>query len=331
MNAPQLPVSEGERSALRPWRGGTWHEPTLATPTSQRFSDSSWLFERKLDGARIVAGQDGDDPQLWSRNGKGARSAYPEILDALAAQETDRFVLDGEVVAFEGNQTSFARLQNRMHLTNPRTARMTGIPIYYYAFDLLALDGWDLTRLPLRTRKRLLREHFEFADPLRFSAHRTGDGEAFFRQACERGWEGLIAKRMDRPYRAGRCRDWLKFKCVADQEFVIGGFTDPKGARFGFGALLLGYYEAERLRYAGKVGTGYDERTLRDLRARLDRLAADESPFAETVREPGAHWVSPELVAEIGFTEWTGDGKLRHPRFSGLRRDKPAREVVRES
>jgi DNA ligase D-like protein (predicted ligase) len=322
-------LSARERAELRAWPGGTWHEPTLATLSDRPFSGSTWIYERKLDGARVLAGRDGGDPQLWSRNHKRADTAYPELVEALREQ-AEQFVLDGEVVAFEGNRTSFARLQNRINLTSARAARMSGVPIYYYAFDLIALDGYDLTRLPLRSRKRLLRERFDFTDPLRFSAHRSGDGEGFFQQACSRGWEGLIAKRADRPYRAGRSREWLKFKCVRDQEFVIGGWTDPQGARAGFGALLIGYYEGDRLRYAGKVGTGYSERVLRDLRSRLDRLARDSSPFAERVGESGAHWVAPELVAEVGFTEWTEDGKLRHPRFSGLRWDKPAGAVVRE-
>lgn len=320
-----------EHTLLRSWRGGTWSEPELATLTSHPFSSDDWLYERKLDGARVLAGADGGEVLLWSRNHKSVNASYPDLAEALADQHVPRFIVDGEVVAFEGSQTSFARLQKRMHLTDPAAALRTGVAVYYYVFDLLAFGGVDLTDLALRTRKRLLRECFEFVDPLRWSAHRTGDGEAFFRQACERGWEGLIAKRADRPYRPGRSRDWLKFKCVADQEFVIGGFTDPQGARTGFGALLVGYFDKGALRYAGKVGTGYDERTLRDLRARLDDLRQGESPFTDAVRERGAHWVRPELVAEVGFSEWTTDGKLRHPRFSGLRYDKPASSVVRET
>ncbi|GAA0520991.1 ATP-dependent DNA ligase [Saccharopolyspora subtropica] len=330
MNDPFPLLDPAEQASLRPWPGGTWHEPQLATLTHQRFSDQRWIFERKLDGVRVIAGCDGAQPQLWSRNRKRVDAAYPELLDALSAQGAERFVIDGEVVAFEGNQTSFARLQKRIHLTDPRAARRTGVPVYYYVFDLIAFGGVDLTRLALRTRKRLLRECFEFADPLRFSAHRSGTGEQYFREACAQGWEGLIAKRADRPYRAGRSRDWLKFKCVNDQEFVIGGFTEPKGSRVGFGALLVGYYQQSRLRYAGKVGTGYDERTLRDLRARLDELTVADPPFADPVTEPGAHWVAPELVAQVGFTEWTADGRLRHPRFSGLREDKRPSDVVRE-
>ena len=320
-----------ERSLLRPWSGGVWVQPELATLTEDRFSDQNWVYERKLDGVRLIAGRDGGDPARWSRSHAPVRNAYPEIADALAEQSADRFVLDGEVVAFEGDRTSFARLQHRIHVTDPRAARATGVRVYYYVFDMPAFGGVDLRRLPLRTRKRLLGRCFDFEDPLRFSAHRNGDGVEFFRQACERGWEGLIAKRADSPYRSGRSRDWLKFKCVVDQEFVIGGFTEPSGSRIGFGALLVGYYEGKSLRYAGKVGTGYDQATLRELRSRLDGLVRKSSPFVDEVRERSVHWVEPELVAQVSFSEWTDDGKLRHPRFSGLRNDKPAASVVRES
>jgi bifunctional non-homologous end joining protein LigD len=323
-------LGSGERALLRAWPGGDWIAPMLATLTDARFSDQGWVFERKLDGVRVIAGRDAGEPVLWSRNHKRVNASYPEVADALAQRAPERFLIDGEVVAFDGAQTSFALLQSRMHRTDPRAARWTGVEIFYYVFDFLALGGVDLTHLPLRSRKRLLHECFDFVDPLRYSEHRVGDGVEFFRQACERGWEGLIAKRSDAPYHSGRSRDWLKFKCVADQEFVVGGFTDPQGSRFGFGALLVGYYDHGRLRYAGKVGTGYDERTLRDLRGRLDGLAHKNSPFADTVRERGVHWVRPELVAQVGFTEWTADGRLRHPRFVGLRNDKRPEDVIRE-
>lgn len=323
-------LDDGERALLRVWPGGDWIVPMLATLTHARFSDPGWVFERKLDGVRVIAGRDDGEPTLWSRNHKPVTATYPEVADALAQRAPRRFLVDGEVVAFEGDQTSFAVLQSRMHHTDPRAARWSGVEIFFYVFDFLALGGVELTRLPLRSRKRLLRECFDFADPLRYSEHRVGDGVEFFRQACEWGWEGLIAKRADAPYHSGRSRDWMKFKCVADQEFVIGGFTDPQGSRFGFGALLLGYYDHGRLRYAGKVGTGYSERTLRDLRSRLDALAEKDSPFAEPVPERGVHWVRPELVAQVGFTEWTADGRLRHPRFAGLRKDKRAEDVIRE-
>lgn len=311
--------------------GPGWREPMLATLTEQRFSSENWLFERKLDGVRAICSRDGDTPRLWSRNHRAMDSSYPEIVEALAERGGPRFVADGEIVAFDGAQTSFATLQPRIHLTDPADALATGINVYYYLFDLLYFDDFDATSLPLRQRKQLLRDAFEFGDPLRFSAHRNGEGERFYAQACERGWEGLIAKRADSPYRHGRSGDWLKFKCVRDQEFVVGGFTDPQGSRAGFGALLIGYYEGERLRFAGKVGTGYDNALLQHLRARLDTLEQDASPFAERIRERGLHWVRPEVVVEVGFAEWTGDGRLRHPRFSGLREDKDAGDVVRET
>jgi DNA ligase D-like protein (predicted ligase) len=234
-------------------------------------------------------------------------------------------------VAFDGPQTSFARLQGRIGLHDPDAARASGIPVFLYLFDVLVLDGHDVTALPLRTRKRLLRDAVDFGDPLRMSTHRNTDGEAYLREACGRGWEGLVAKRAESPYRPGRrSPDWLKLKCVQGQELVVGGWTDPQRSRIGFGALLVGYYDGARLRYAGKVGTGFDHRTLAELSRRFGDLDAKRSPFDEAVREKGAHWLRPELVAQIGFSEWTRDGKLRHPRYLGLRTDKAPGDVVRE-
>ncbi|MEU6641281.1 non-homologous end-joining DNA ligase [Saccharomonospora sp. NPDC046836] len=303
----------------------------LATLTDRYFSDPNWIFERKLDGVRAVCVRAGGaEPVLWSRNRRPMNAAYPELVEALAAQSGDEFTVDGEIVAFDGRQTSFAKLQPRIHLGDPARARATGIEVFYYLFDLLDFGGTDATALPLRQRKQLLRQAFDFHDPIRLSRYRNTDGERFLREACAEGWEGLIAKRANAPYRGGRSRDWLKFKCVKDQEFVVGGFTDPAGSRTGFGALLVGYYSGRTLRYAGKVGTGYNDAMLRDLRRRFDALARPSAPFADPVREVGSHWVEPELVVEVGFTEWTEDGRLRHPRFRGLREDKPATEVVRE-
>lgn len=330
--SPLEVLDDTTRAALPAVRSPGWRPMMLATLTEARFSDERWVFERKLDGVRALATRDGDSPpRLWSRNGNRVDRSYPELVDALAAHGPERFAADGEIVAFDGEQTSFARLQARIHLTDPRRVRATGVTVYYYLFDLLEVDGADLTGLPLRDRKRVLREAFTFDDPLRYSAHRNADGEAFYREACEHGWEGLIAKRAEASYHGGRSTDWLKFKCVADQEFVVGGFTDPQRSRVGFGALLVGYYDDGRLRYAGKVGTGYNTATLRSLRARMDALEQPESPFADPVRERGVHWLRPELVAQIGFTEWTTDGRLRHPRYTGLRADKPAAQVVREA
>jgi bifunctional non-homologous end joining protein LigD len=305
----------------------------LATLTDRRFSDPDWIFERKLDGERALAFRSGKRVRLLSRNNKDKYSAYPEIVESIAGQTADDAVMDGEVVAFDGRQTSFSKLQGRMHLRDPSKARRTRIVVKYYLFDLLHLDGHDITGLALRRRKALLRRTLDFGDPLRFLPHRAEHGERYHREACEKGWEGVIGKRASAPYTQGRSTDWLKLKCVADQELVIGGFTEPKGSRVGFGALLVGYFEDGNLVYAGKVGTGYNEQLLRDLRKELDRLARDDPPFRRhtgLLPRKDVHWVEPRLVAQIGFTEWTGDGRLRHPRFQGLRRDKSPKEVVRE-
>jgi bifunctional non-homologous end joining protein LigD len=289
----------------------------------ESFSDPAWIFERKLDGIRCLAVREHDEVRMLSRNDLDLGGRYAEVRDAVAAQEHRRFAIDGEVVAFDGQQTSFARLAQRGH---------THVPVFFYIFDLLWVDGHDVRALGLRTRKRLLRAALTFDDPLRWTAHRNRVGEAMFTEACRRGWEGVVAKRADSPYRAARSRDWLKLKCEAGQELVIGGFTAPQGSRTDFGALLLGYFRDGELQYAGKVGTGFDQETLDSLGRQLHALARKTAPFANAsaIRERGVTWVAPELVAEVGFTEWTTAGRLRHPRFLGLRDDKRATEVVRE-
>jgi DNA ligase D-like protein (predicted ligase) len=270
--------------------------------------------------------------RLLSRNRQSLNGTYPELVDALASQRTSRFVVDGEVVAFEARRTSFARLQGRLGITDPEVARASRIRVYHYLFDLLHLDGKCTTDIPLTWRKRLLRNAIDFSDPLRNTPHRAADGIAAYRAACQRGDEGVIAKLADSKYDGRRSTSWLKFKCVRDQEFVIGGYTAPKGSRIELGALLIGYYDGRDLVYAGKAGTGFDEATLRSLHERLSAIERDAPPFTRgLVRETGARWVRPELVAQIGFTEWTRDGKLRHPRYQGLRTDKDAGDVVRET
>ncbi|MFF5991420.1 non-homologous end-joining DNA ligase [Prauserella flavalba] len=304
----------------------------LATLTDRYFSDPGWVFERKLDGVRAVCvREDGGEPRLWSRNHRLMNAAYPELVEALAGQGGESFTADGEIVAFDGRQTSFAKLQPRIHLSDPVRARNTGVEVFYYLFDLLEFGGTDARSLPLRQRRELLRQAFDFHGAIRISQYRNTEGEKFLEEACAKGWEGLIAKRADAPYTSGRSRDWLKFKCVKDQEFVVGGYTDPSGSRAGFGSLLVGYYADGGLRYAGKVGAGYNDATLRDLRRRFETLGRAKSPFAGPVREPNSHWLEPELVVQVKFTEWTGDGRLRHPRFTGLRNDKPATDVIRET
>lgn len=323
-------LGEGSRSRLVEEQTPARLEPMLATLTDEHFSDPDWIFERKLDGERALAHRTRDGARLASRNGESLASSYPELVEALSGLDGPDLVIDGEVVAFDGSVTSFSRLQGRMQKQDPQQARATGITVYYYAFDLLHLDGYSTRDLPLRDRKRLLRDAVDFADPLRVTPHRNEQGEALPQDACRRGWEGLLAKRAASPYRQGRSRDWLKFKCVNQQELVVGGYTDPRGERTGFGALLVGYNDGDGLRYAGKVGTGYDQQTLADLRERLADLEQGTSPFVDDVREAGVHWVAPRLVAEVGFTEWTHDGRLRHPRFQGLRRDKRPEDIVRE-
>ncbi len=316
-------LDEDERALLAEGPPPAGSQAMKATLTRERFSDPAWIFERKLDGIRCIATRAAGAVSLLSRNNLSLGRRYPEIAEALAAQTRSRFALDGEIVAFSGSATSFARLADRGHHY---------VPVYYYVFDLLWLDGYDTRALPLRTRKRLLRAALSLGDPLRLTTHRNGSGEAMFEEACRKGWEGVIAKRADSPYTASRSRDWLKLKCEQGQELVIGGFTAPQGSRVEFGALLLGYFDAGSLRYAGKVGTGFDTETLHDLGRELRARRVSEAPFADaaTIRERGVSWVSPELVAQVAFTEWTGSGRLRHPRFLGLRDDKPAREVVRE-
>jgi bifunctional non-homologous end joining protein LigD len=310
-----------------------WLDPELATLTRDRFSDRGWIFERKLDGERCLAFKSGERVRLMTRNQKEDTSTYPEIAQALAAQEVGDFIVDGEIVAFDGDQTRFARLQQRLGVRHPGADLLAEVPVYYYIFDVLWAGDRDVRSLRLRERKRILRDLLAFTGPLCFTEHRDTEGEAYYRQACASGWEGVIAKRADAPYRAGRSRDWLKFKCEAGQEFVIGGFTDPRGTRTGFGALLLGYYDPGHvLVYAGKVGTGFTRQVLGRLHAELAGLEQDHPPFDRgRLPRSGVHWVRPRLVAEVGFSEWTTDGELRHPRFQGLRDDKDPADVVRET
>jgi len=304
--------------------------PALATLTHEPFDDPGWIYERKLDGERAVAVLKDGRAHLLSRNEKRLDATYPELVEALPGRFGADAVLDGEVVTFDGNVTSFSRLQKRMQVKDPERARETGVAVFLYVFDVMHFAGRDLRGLPLRRRKAVLRRAGSFGGRVRFVPHRNEDGLAWLREACDKGWEGLIAKRADAPYPDGRSRAWLKFKCEAGQELVIGGYTAPEGERSRFGALLVGHYDDGDLIYAGKVGTGFDEATLADLHARMAERERPSPPFADPPDEDGITWVEPELVAEIGFTEWTDAGRLRHPRYLGLRRDKDPRDVVRE-
>lgn len=293
----------------------------LATLTREYFSDPGWIFEPKLDGIRCIAFKSGKDVKLLSRNKLEHTARHPDVVAALRRQKGD-FILDGEMAAMTKGKTSFSLLQQAFRQT---------VQVHYFVFDIMHLDGRDVRRRDLLERKELLRGALRWADPLTYVEHVVEEGEAAHREACKLGLEGIMAKRIGSPYVAGRSRDWLKFKCSNEQELVIGGYTDPQGARAAFGALLVGYYEDGELHYAGKVGTGFNAALLRDLLAEMKPLERDLSPFAgKPPLRKNVHWLKPKLVAQVGFAEWTGDGRLRHPRFIGLRRDKKAKDVVRE-
>jgi DNA ligase D-like protein (predicted ligase) len=291
--------------------------PMKAVLTAERPAGAEWVFERKLDGIRCLAVKAGGRTKLYSRNELSLNERYPSLAAALDADPADGFVLDGEAVAFVRGRDRFGGAE--------------GAELFYYVFDVLVAGGRDVRRLPLEERRDVLSSVLGWRDPVRMTEQLTGDGAALLADACRDGWEGLIAKRLGTPYVSTRSRDWLKLKCTRGQELVIGGFTAPRGARTDLGALLVGHFDGDRLRYAGKVGTGFTRATLRELSERLAPLVRETSPFEPEKGIPrAATWVEPELVAQVAFMEWTPDGRLRHPSFLGLRFDKAAREVKRE-
>jgi len=300
----------------------------LATAVTDPPRGDEWLHEMKFDGYRILARLDKGRVKLVSRNGKDWTDRFPTITDAVAGLGAERAVLDGEVaVLLPDGRTSFQALQNYM-------GGAAGGQLVYYAFDLLYLDGYDLSGAALEPRKAALQRLVTgVSDRIRYSDHVVGQGEKVFANACGMGMEGIVSKRRDMSYTPGRTRGWLKVKCHLEQEVVIGGFTEPEGSRSGLGALLVGVYDGEgRLVYAGKVGTGFTEKVLQDLRRKLEAREQKTAPFTAGAALPrNAHWVKPDLVAQVALTEWTSDGHLRHPTFRGLREDKPATQVVRES
>jgi bifunctional non-homologous end joining protein LigD len=279
-----------------------WLDPMAATLTEERFAGADWLFERKFDGIRLLAYKRGKDVKLYSRN--RLLQNIPHIEQAIAAMPFKELILDGEV-AWDRHST-------------------------YHVFDILWIDGKSTTELPLEERRALLKQ-LKFSGPLR--RVELLKEKAPWERARREGWEGVIAKRRGSPYEHRRSKHWLKMKIEASQELVVGGFTDPQGARVGLGALLVGYYEKDDLVFAGKIGTGFDTRMLLDLRQRLDQLEIDKPPFtiAKGLPKLRAHWVKPSIVVQVSFTEWTAHNKLRHPRLIGVRFDKAPREVVRES
>jgi bifunctional non-homologous end joining protein LigD len=292
-----------------------WLEPMAATLTQERFSGPDWLFERKFDGIRLLAYKRDGDVQLFSRN--RLPQTLPAIASAIARLPAREVILDGEMT-WDGRE--------------------------YHVFDILWFDGRDVTALPIEERRALL-EHQPLKAPLR--RVEPLDGDTPWERACREGWEGVIAKRRGSPYEHRRSKHWLKMKCEASQELVVGGYTDPQGARVGLGALLVGYFaprqgsghperqskdEGDDFVFAGKIGTGFDTKLLLDLRRRFDKIEQAAPPFTKGTGLPRirAHWVRPEVVVQVSFTEWTVHGKLRHPRLIGVRFDKNAREVTRE-
>lgn len=298
-----------------------WIKPQLCTLKKEIFSDKEWIFEEKFDGIRCIAIKVQGKVFLYSRNHKPLNKDFPEIVASLEAMKTKDYIIDGEIVAFDGKVTSFSKLQKR---------GFQKVKVYYYLFDLLKFDEKNLTKLPLIERKKLLKTHIPCKGNIRYTTHIRGSGGAFLKKACQSGLEGIVAKRLDSLYLSKRNQDWLKFKCSHEQEFVIGGYTKPQGSRIGFGALLIGYYEKKQFMYAGKVGTGFDTEMLKHLSVLLKKNEIDHSPFMQVPKEKNAHFVRPTLVCEIAFTEWTDDHKLRHPRFLGLRKDKAAKSVKKE-
>ena len=300
--------------------------PQLATLAEHVPTGEGWLHEIKLDGYRIMARAKGGKITLLSRNGLDWTEKFPSVVEALARLGLEEAILDGEVVHLDENGvSSFSALQD--DLSAGDTSQ-----VVYYLFDLLHLDGYDIIGARLADRKRALAELLAGENnTLRLSEHVEGRGSDVYKQASKLKLEGVISKRADAPYRSGRSNAWIKVKCQAHDELIIIGWTDPAGARQGFGSLLLGYYDAAgRLHFAGAVGTGFGDETLRDLRRRLDKLARKAPPSRDiaSATPRRAHWVTPELVAEVRYSEWTTDGRLRHPAFLGLRQDKTAKDVV---
>ena len=288
-----------------------WLVPMAATLTQERFAGPEWLFERKLDGIRLLAFKKGRDVKLYSRN--RLPQHYPSVSAAIAELPVRDAILDGEAAWDISHSLGAGRRS----------------PVLYHVFDVLWLDGRDTTKLPLEERRVLLKKM-----PLKAPLGRVQQlkEDEPWERACREGWEGVIAKRRDSTYQHRRSPDWVKMKCEASQELVVGGFTDPQGSRVGLGALLVGYFDKKEFVYAGKLGTGFNTKMLVDLRAQLDRLEMPITPFTKATGLPRirAHWVKPEVVVQVAFTEWTVHGKLRHPRLVAIRRDKSAREVVRE-
>jgi bifunctional non-homologous end joining protein LigD len=311
--------------------------PMLCTLIAEPFDNASWIFEPKYDGLHILGRYDGKDLVLLSRNRAAQNFQFPDVASALEDSLTRPAIVDGEIVCFdEHGRSSFRSLQQRFHLKDAREVdtRMRRYAAYLYLFDLLYVDEYDITSLPLRLRKTLLRQSVKWSERVLWTPYEREKGRTLWRRACREGSECIVGKHLDSPYVQSRSSWWVKVKCIGRQEFVIGGFTEPQRSRVGLGALRVGYYsdDGQRFLYAGKVGTGYTQEVALDLRKRFEKVKQRPSPFDQgaSARDGLVHWVQPKLVAEIAFAEWTQNGLLRQPRFEGLRPDKRPTECRRE-
>jgi bifunctional non-homologous end joining protein LigD len=325
VNQKQIQKIPGARKAPMP----EFVSPQLATLEDKPPAGDEWLHELKFDGYRMLCHLNPGGVRFWSRNKKDWTHKFPHLGKAIKEFPASTAILDGEVVAVDSKgRASFQKLQQAM--------KTGDAGFIFHVFDLIYLDGFNLTRMPLRMRKSLLETLFESVpakSPLRYSDHVEGDGAKFFKQACNYGIEGIVSKLADSAYESTRTRTWVKVKCVKRQEFVIAGFTLSDKDFPGFGALILGVYDKGKLIYAGRAGTGFTIKQRLELRKKLDQMVRPTSPFAEKPKDPRlkrAVWVTPKLVGEVAFTEWTDDGSVRHPSFQGLREDKKAQDVVRE-
>lgn len=326
MKAKELEKISGARKASLP----RFISPQLATLEKSPPAGKQWLHELKFDGYRMLCQFDGQKVSFWSRNAKDWSERFPNVAKAVAKLGLSQVILDGEIVAIDDSgRSSFQKLQQAFGKTGDSG-------LIFHIFDLLYVDGFLLTKTPLIERKLLLAKLLKSQaenSRLRYSDHIEGNGAEFFKQACKLGLEGIVSKLANSHYESTRSRSWLKVKCIRRQEFVIAGYTISDKGMPGFGALVLGIYEKNKLVYAGRAGTGFTIPQRVEIQKKLDALVQPSSPFAVLPKDPGlrhAVWVKPKLVGEVAFTEWTHEGFIRHPSFQGLREDKKAKEVVRE-
>src|SRR5713101_740771 len=309
-------------------------EPMLAETREQPFSRPGWLFELKLDGYRVRAAREEGEARLLTRKGNDIAAAFPELGRALAALPFEGFIFDAElVVPDEAGRPSFQRLQNRVRVSRGLEVRRGAVeaPAVLYVFDLLAFEGYDLRPLPLEQRKALLEQVVPRVGPLKYLSHFEKDGEALYEQVVKMGLEGIVAKKADAPYRAGRSPNWLKIRADRTDDFIVVGFTRPKGSRSGFGALDLGAYQDGKLVYAGRAGSGFTDAELKDVTVTLERGTRETPAFTGPVPPDAGHtWVEPTLIAEIRYKEWTDEGLLRQPVFVRFRDDKPVSEIAKK-